>query len=294
MDATTSKNSEIRVLIVYPTNKVVEKKKFDNLTSALLRAIALKKWKSVANIVFRHDNITEHIPDALRRKIKQEFRSLSSDCLLKGISPKEITTFSNENFLEELRVKSPLWYSVVNGACGMLCNPAEAKRKRACNVIAVATSLLARFRNPKLSAVAYRVSMILLHGGLSYVDIKRLNHLGICMSPDSIVELQRKMGASSDAKVQIWKKSIEDILTAKYLVTEIIQRQFQEDKDVTETADLNEEVIKGYTYYTKRTYQFCVQLINGFRLSKHEDHISLASINDALQHLQSQRLARFR
>jgi hypothetical protein len=81
------------------------------------------------------------------------------------------------------------------------------------NVIAVATSVLSRFRNPTLSALAFWISMILLHGGLSYLDIKQLNHLGICMSPDSIVELQWKIGTSSDAKVHVSKKSIEDILT---------------------------------------------------------------------------------
>ena len=69
--------------------------------------------------------------------------------------------------------------------------------------------MLALFRNAKLSALAYRISMLLLHGGLSYFDIKRLNHLGVCMSPDSSIELQRKMGTSSDAKVLLWKESVK-------------------------------------------------------------------------------------
>ena len=179
----------------------------------MLKAIALKKWKTVSNIIFKHENTVAHIPDALQRKINEEFRYLSSDCLLKGISPKEITAFNNESFVEELSVKCPMWHSAVNGACGMLLNPGEEKRKMSFNVIAVATSVLSRFRNPTLSALAFWISMILLHGGLSYLDIKQLNHLGICMSPDSIVELQWKIGTSSDAKVHVSKKSIEDILT---------------------------------------------------------------------------------
>ena len=94
-----------------------------------------------------------------------------------------------------------MWVSIVNGACGMSSKSPEEKRRRSFNVISVATSVLARFRNARLSALAYRISMLLLHDGLSYFDIKRLNHLGVCMSPDSSIELQRKMGTSSDAKV---------------------------------------------------------------------------------------------
>jgi hypothetical protein len=121
----------------------------------LLKAIALKKWKTVSNIIFKHENTVAHIPDALQRKINEEFRYLSSDCLLKGISPKEITAFNNESFVEELSVKCPMWHSAVNGACGMLLNPGEEKRKMSFNVIAVATSVLSRFRNPTLSALAF-------------------------------------------------------------------------------------------------------------------------------------------
>ena len=44
------------------------------------------------------------------------------------------------------------------------------------------------------------ISIVLFHGGVSYKDFIRLNHLGICMSHDMIVALQQKMGANFDAK----------------------------------------------------------------------------------------------
>lgn len=167
---------------------------------------------------------------------------------------------------------SAMWFSIVNGACGMSSKSQDEKRRRSFNVISVATSVLARFRNAKLSALAYRISMLLLCGGLIYFDIKRLNHLGICMSPDSSIELQRKMGTSSDAKVLLWKESVEDVLMAQSFVDEILQKQFscKNDEHATdqEAADVKEEVLKGYLNYTDTTYKFCVQLIDDFRKSR--------------------------
>lgn len=127
----------------------------------MLRAIALKKWKTASNIIFKHGNIIEHVPDALRRKISAEFHDLSSDSLLKGIFPEEITAFNNGILVKEISVKCPLWHSAVNGACGLLLHQSDEKRKRATNVIAVATSVLAKFRNPCLSALAYSLNGVI-------------------------------------------------------------------------------------------------------------------------------------
>ena len=186
--------ADVCVLIIYPNLNVVVKHDFTKLTKSLLKAIACNRWKTAANIILKHDSIIAQIQDLLRRKINNEFQQLSSDCLLKGNSPKETTAFANDAFVNELRVKSPLWFSIVSAAFGMLGKSQDKKRRRWFNVISVATSVLAKFRNAKLSALAYRISMVLLHGGFSYLDVLRLNRLGICMSPDFSIELQRKMG----------------------------------------------------------------------------------------------------
>ena len=173
---------------------------------------------------------------------------MSSDCFLEGNSPKEITAFNNKAFVKELIVKCPMWFSIVNGACSISSKSPGEKHRRSFNVISVATSVLARFRNAKLSALAYRISMLLLHDGLSHFDIKRLNHLGVCMLPDSSIELQRKMGTSADAKVILWKESVEDVLRAQLFLGEILQKQFlcMNDEHATEAADMKEDVLKGY------------------------------------------------
>lgn len=69
------------------------------------------------------------------------------------------------------------------------------------------------------------ISIVLFHGGVSYKDFTRLNHLGICMSQDMIVALQQKMGANFDAKaIMSWKK-IEGNKCVQLLVEEIWQKQ---------------------------------------------------------------------
>ena len=93
--SSNKREADVRVLIVYPNLNVVVK-----LTKSLLKAIAWKCWKTVASVILKHENIFAHIPDLLRRKINDEFRQLSSDCLLKGNSPKEITAFTNEAFVK--------------------------------------------------------------------------------------------------------------------------------------------------------------------------------------------------
>lgn len=131
--------------------------------------------------------------------------------------------------------------------------------------------------------------MVLFHGGVSYVDTKRLNNLGICMSPDVVVRLQRKMGTSSDSKVVVWKKYMEEILPAVSLLDEIVEKQAYQD-----VIDLTEDVLQTYSNYTPSTFQFCVQLLSEFDISGQESFTSIAVVNDALHHLRTKKLPRFR
>ena len=79
--------SSIRVHISYPNGEVVVKQSFDRKTSSIIRNVALKNWDKAANAVFNHEDIREHLPDGLRRKLSSEFQSLSSDSILTGTSP---------------------------------------------------------------------------------------------------------------------------------------------------------------------------------------------------------------
>ena len=55
------------------------------------------------------------------------------------------------------------------------------------NSLALATGTIARVRNTKASSIHCRISTILFHSGVKHDDLIRLNRMGICMSPDSII-----------------------------------------------------------------------------------------------------------
>ena len=72
----------------------------------------------------------------------------------------------------------------------------------------------------------------------------------MCMSPDSILSLQRSLGRNFDAKVLRWKKSLEE-QSAKTLalLREIVEKQLSTYKDspvVNTVIDVSEESIKNY------------------------------------------------
>lgn len=110
------------------------------------------------------------------------------DSILKGSSPSEITAFKNKFLVHEVSVKCSLWYAAAQGACGIksVSSGSGLHQQKAIKAVALSSSILCKFRNSCISAIAYRISLILFHGGLSYRDIQRLKHLGICMSPDSL------------------------------------------------------------------------------------------------------------
>jgi len=88
------------------------------------------------------------------------------------------------------------------------------------NSMALSTSVAARGRNNTMLAVAYRISAILFHNGVKHKDLRMLNKLGVCMSPDVIVEFQRKMRESCESKVCHWKE-IKTVKVANLLLNEV-------------------------------------------------------------------------
>ena len=72
--------------------------------------------------------------------------------------------------------------------------------------MALNTAVAAKCRNQKMSALAYRISMILLHSGVKFDDLNRLHKLGICMTPESIVCMEKKNGRGLRFKSYVLEK----------------------------------------------------------------------------------------
>ena len=92
--------------------------------------------------------------------------------------------FPTKSFACEVEQQRPL--ATLSGACGV------DKSSEVANPIVFVTSAVARKRNATTSAVEYRVSAILMHSGVEFVDFKRLNRLSVCMLPDQTMFLQQQ------------------------------------------------------------------------------------------------------
>lgn len=289
-----SKESTVKVFIAYPNGNVVVKENFDKLSTTIIRGIALKKWSTVANSVVKHDELRMELPNVLRREVSYEFKGLSSDSMLKGISPDELCAFSNKVFLHEVSVKCPLWYSVMNGAVGLDLREHDERRNVHINAMTLATSTLARQRNQSLSAYAYRISLVLFHSGISFYDTIRLNHLGICMSPSRIVNLQKQMGSSCDSKLLLWKKDIEEVYSSIKLAEEIVEKQVPEiqedDMEIDTSVRIDEEYLKSYSTYTKSAYEMFVTLVYQAMKRTNEIAATSSTIQDVLHVLKTRKI----
>ena len=122
--------------------------------------------------------------------MNKQFRDYCrSETFLKGRDVDELAAFSHTLFMKETEVYLPLWNACLCGSCG---NNPEGD-KTATNIIALASATATRHRVKDLSPFHFRIPTLLCHGGISFDGAVRLNRLGICMSPQQMVHLQRVM-----------------------------------------------------------------------------------------------------
>ena len=136
----------------------------------------------------------------------------------------------------------------MRGASGLLHNASEECGPEI-NSLALATATLARLRNAEASTVHYRISIVMFHGGVKHDDLTRLKHLGVCTSPDSIVNMQKKMNGQLEGKVQVWKNVIEENSSAPLLAREILQ------EGIASPLDVSEQRLRLCTFYSVKGYK---------------------------------------
>ena len=296
---TTSK--QLKVLILYPNGDVVVRDSFDDTTKSLISNLALKNWKTAANLAFKHIELTEHNLEAVRMALSAEFKALSKcDTILKGRKPDEIAAFSNKVFMHELSVFCPLWYSCLKGACGITKANSAKKFTRAINVMALASAAVGRFRNSQLSAYAYRLSTILFHAGAKYDDVLRLNRLGVCMSPQSAVNLQRQMGENYNAKVLIWKKSIEQTVAALNMLeavkVEQVPARGHDDMEITVEIHFDETTVRNnrQVQFDDTTYKMCADLLDIVRKRRNDVELNNEILEETIIELRGQEIPSYK
>jgi hypothetical protein len=262
-NTTEKKTSDVGVVIKHPNGDVIMRHVKDPNARSIVRNIALCNWKSAAFSIMKCEGLIDQLLNALNKKIANEFKTFSKlDSILKGRTQEELVAFSNKLLLEELRVHLPFWNACVKGSVGV---SVDKKAEKQCNAIALATSVLARCRNAEMSAIAYRISTIFFHSGVSYEDIIRLNRLGVCMSHSRMLNLQRQMGKFFDAKVLIWKNDAEKKLSALRFLADLSCNQLARDDDdmnVDKEINLDVEAVQQYKYFSTDAHERCVEIMD--------------------------------
>ena len=236
----------VKILYLNQSGNVTVRIPRDSQTKTLVKNIAAKKWREVSNGILKHVEIMPELSKGICKLVSKEFDEyIKSECMLEARNPDELAGFSNKLFMEEVRVFCPVWFNCALGASGVsedavkVCGPDV-------NSLALATATIARVRNAKASAAHYRISTILFHSGVKHDDLKRLNRLGVCMSPDSIVIMQKKMNEQLEGKLQVWKDTIVENRCALVLAREILQKQ------IATPLDLSEESLRSYEFYSTK------------------------------------------
>ena len=216
--------TQVKTVIVYPNGNVECRSSFSQESASIIINISKRNWKTVANTIFKHEEIKAELLGPITKAVDAEFADYCKDSrksILLAKSPAEVGQFSNAKFLEECAVSCPFWTASLKGANGVKRKSDETLK--IANSMALSTAAAARARNHKMSALAYRISTILFHSGTKWEDIDRLSKLGICMSPESIVAFQTKMGGTCRVKLFAWKSEIEKRKTVALALKKVLE-----------------------------------------------------------------------
>ena len=276
--------TQLKVLIVNPNGRIDSHCSFDDETKSIILNACRKNWNTVANMAMKHSHVRQELVESLRKAVAEEFKEYcgdTTDSMLKKSSPEDLTVFSNRILAHEVEIWCPVWMACLKGACNV--KELAEESGKAINSIALSSAVAAKCRNPKMSSVAYRISTILFHSGVKHEDLRLLNKLGVCMSPDSIVELQRRMGENCESKLIHWKNEIEKVKGASLLLNEVKERQVgvHDDEEMRVDIDFREETMKSYKFFGPSIFTYCQELfaISGGNLNTLTDLDLAAAAN---------------
>lgn len=253
-----------------------------------MKYVTRKDWKAVINILFKMKEVKAVLPGAFQAIVSQEVKEYCNSMnVLKKTSPEELEKLSNVSIVEELENHCPLWSASARAVCGKLSKPRDSKIT---NAIALSSAILARCRNRKMSAVAHRISAVLVHSGSKSSDFTRLNRLGLCMSHDETIKKQLRLGEHHDAKVQSWKNKVESREEAKNLLCEIVEKQCEPHED--ESVDFSQGALEAYSSFTEKAFKKCATLLS--EKSVDAEKPTMGEIKDVLKKQSSENRKSYR
>ena len=289
---------QVKVVFKTESENVLVRTPRDETTKCLVRQVCDKNWHAAANSIAKHSELFPEVLKAVNKNASNEMSEyLKSESMLLSNKPDEITGFSNTIFLEELRIFCPVVYHFVLSACGIQESDVKVKGTAA-NGVALATAVMCRLRNPKASALHYRISTVLFHSGAKHDDLVRLNRLGVSMSPKQIVRAQSEMGKQLEGKVNVWKSQIEERKGAELLLEEIKMKQVPDsvetDMEIITEVQVDKNTVLGYNNFTPQGHEYLLREIEVAKQRKGESTCTNEILSDVESGLANSRLPLYR
>lgn len=136
----------------------------DNIGSVVMY-LALGTYKQSARKAFDTPELKNIFQDLFTDAMNKECERMckkSTGCVLRSTKPDELTRFILAKFDEEFAKMAPITYSVI----GSLCLSKRSRRGEADRIIvATIASVVLQSRCPSMSALAYRIGILLRHAG---------------------------------------------------------------------------------------------------------------------------------
>jgi hypothetical protein len=117
-DLTCTETSDLKVVISYPNGNVVVKSALDLDSKTVIRDIALSKWKSAINAIFKHKFLHPELHLKLECEVEREIKDYcKSESILKRTEPDQLAAFSNRILCSEIEIHCPLYNTVMKSVC---------------------------------------------------------------------------------------------------------------------------------------------------------------------------------
>ena len=120
----------------------------------------------VVNAVMVSDKMKKSATELLARNVEDECKSLCSDkrpSILRYTAPERILQLSDGTIQKELQDRAPTFHRFLQAA---VATQNKTSVDESVKGVGIAVSVLLKNRNPKMSAMAYKMSLLLWHGGV--------------------------------------------------------------------------------------------------------------------------------
>ena len=266
----------------YPNTGKIDKFKIDDPSPrSIIRNAASGNNNALVKAVYKDSNLKELVLVEAINDMKKEIRQYAKDpeCLLKLKSPEDIQKFSNQSLYHQLLLKCPKLAVII----GSLCQPGKIKSlppladedgHKFINSVCMAASICLHQYNQMLSAIHYRISLLLLNGGAKALTLERCAHLGISVSHSAAIKMQSKASSPQSTKATTWREDTSSKTLQVRFLEEVQQKQASNE------VNLSLDAVQSYSYFSESVHTECCSMLQ----TTTDDESSVVFKNESIDH----------